>query len=33
MAKKLYLRMIAVVGWLVAHRFVLQWYKHLLGLP
>ena len=33
MAKKLDLRMIAVVGWLLAHRFVLKWYKDFLGLP
>ena len=32
MAKKLDLSVILVVGWLLAHRFILKCYKHFLGL-
>jgi hypothetical protein len=33
MTKKLDLRLILAVGWLLSHRFILTWYKHVLGLP
>lgn len=32
MANKLDPSLILVVSWLLAHRFVLRWYKHCLGL-
>ena len=33
MAEKLDLRLVLVLIWMVLHRFVLNWYKHYLGLP
>jgi hypothetical protein len=33
MAKKLDLGVLLVLIWMLLHRFVLNWYKHYLGLP
>jgi len=33
MAKKLDLRLVLVLIWMLLHRFVLDWYKRYLGLP
>ena len=33
MAKKLDLRLVLVLIWMLLHRFALNWYKHYLGLP
>ena len=32
MTKKLDLGLVLVLIWLLLHRFVLKWYKHVLGL-